>query len=201
MTRRGDGLRCPGCRLHPTLCYCALIKPFDTATQVVVIQREDEAKKPSNTGRLVGFALLNGDVRQLSTKAPQAVDLPGAERRLLVLFPTDDAAVLDRELVEADPRPITLIVPDGRWRQARRVLKRQPELAALPCVRVAAGPPSRYHLRRQPDPDRLATFEAVARALGVIEGVALQTSLEAVMDLMVERALRGRSGTDEGSSS
>jgi DTW domain-containing protein YfiP len=39
----------------------------------------------------------------------------------LLFYPRADAVELDRELVCQDPRPIQLIVPDGTWRQARKI--------------------------------------------------------------------------------
>jgi len=52
--------------------------------------------------------------------------------RAFVLFPHADARILDRQLAEEDDRPIRLIVPDGTWRQARRMVRRVAGLAQLP---------------------------------------------------------------------
>jgi DTW domain-containing protein YfiP len=119
-------------------------------------------------------------------------DLHGGDRRVLALFPTDDAQPLSEALVHADRRPITLVVPDGSWRQASKASRRIPGLADAEQVTLPPGPPSRYRLRREPKHGGLATFEAIARVLGIVESPAVQVELEAFFELMVETTLATR---------
>ena len=53
---------------------------------------------------------------------------------------------------------------------------------------------TRYRLREEHHEDGLATYEAIARALGILEGLELQTALEGLFEAMVEATLatRGR---------
>jgi DTW domain-containing protein YfiP len=102
-------------------------------------------------------------------------------------------------LLAQDPRPVTLIVPDGCWREGRRQDGRTDELQGIERVTIAPGPPSRYRLRSQTDPRRLSTLEAVARALEVLEGERgpeVRSALEATLDLIVDRTLRLRGAVD-----
>ena len=62
-------------------------------------------------------------------------------------------------------RPTTLVVPDGNWRQARRMATNEAPLARLVAVRLPEGPTRRFELRKHPQAERLSTFEAIARAL------------------------------------
>ena len=59
-------------------------------------------------------------------------DLLTGEYRTFLFYPSRDAVELDKELVVQDPRPIQLIVPDGTWRQARKIHSRHPELKDYP---------------------------------------------------------------------
>jgi DTW domain-containing protein len=93
---------------------------------------------------------------------------------------------------------VTLIVPDGNWRQASKVRARVPGLCAIPCVTLSAPEPSRYRLRSEAHPHGLATMEAIARALGLLEGPAVRHALEHVFDVMVERTLWMRGSLAEG---
>ena len=195
MSRRpiGTVARCPRCALLPELCLCDVLQPQPCRTQVVVFMHRREAAKPTNTGRLVPLLLEGSEVRLRGTVgAPLELDdvLTGP-RRALLLDPTA-RSVLDPALAAADPRPVTLLAADGTWRQARRALNRHPLLARVTRVRLPAGPPSRYRLRDPRGPEKLATLEAIARALGVLEGHAVQARLEAVFDLLVERTLFSR---------
>jgi DTW domain-containing protein YfiP len=176
--------------MHLRLCVCAVIEPLDLATRVVVVSHPREVGKPTNTGRLVGVSLLRGEVRvRHRGEALPLEDLTGPEQRPLLLFSGLGARTLTAEHAEDDGRERVLIVPDGTWRQARRMVVREPGLAALPRVCLPDGPPSRYRLRGHYDPRSLATFEAVARALGVLEGPQVQRALERLFDAMVERTL------------
>ncbi|MES1208186.1 MAG: tRNA-uridine aminocarboxypropyltransferase [Pseudomonadota bacterium] len=109
----------------------------------------------------------------------------------VLLFPHPDARPL--EAWRDHPRPITLVVPDGTWRQAQRVRRRIAGLAAIPCVSISRNEPSAYRLRHTADPRRLATLEAIAEALGVLEGPGPREALLQIFQVMVERSLRVRS--------
>ena len=176
------------------LCVCAAIEPLALRTRVVVLSHRREVRKPTNTGRLVPLLLRSGAVQVwgLPGDRLEASALVGAERRGLLLYPAGDAVPLSRAEVDADGGRVTLVVPDGTWRQARKLHSRAAALAELPRVCLPPGPPSRYRLRKHSDPRFLATFEAVARALGILEGAEVQRHLERVFDLVVERTLWSR---------
>jgi DTW domain-containing protein YfiP len=60
---------------------------------------------------------------------------------------------------------------DATWRQAEKMARLNPWLEPLPRHSVDAGRPSGYgDLRREPGPGLLSTVEAVALALGALEG-------------------------------
>lgn len=184
--------RCEVCAARAEHCFCGEIESIELGTRIIAITHQMEAGKPTNTARLLLMALTNAQVR-VRGRAGEPMGTRGLvvpDRRTLMLFPSDDAVVLTPELV--DDRPITLVVPDGTWRQACRVPRRVPELSDVERVKLAPGPPSRYRLRSTDDPGRLSTFEAVARALGVIEGAAVRTKLERDLEVMVDRTLRTR---------
>ncbi len=180
--------------MHVELCICDAIPSVDIETRVVVVMHRREAHKTTNTAYLAKLALSDCEIhlRGLQDQPTDLSSLSDPDRRTLLLFPRDDAELISPELVAADPRPITLAVPDGTWAQARRAVAREPELVAATAVRVPAVPPSRYRLRNRTQPDDLATFEAIARVLGVIEGPAVQRQLEGLFDIMVERTLGTR---------
>jgi DTW domain-containing protein YfiP len=106
----------------------------------------------------------------------------------LLLFPYEGEA----EPLRPFDRPVTLFVPDGNWRQAFKVRARVPGLSQVPCVTLPPGPPSIYRLRSEAHAEGLATIEAIARAMGILEGVHVQDALEHVFKAMVERTLWAR---------
>lgn len=148
----------------------------------------------TNTAKLVRVALEDSEIRIRGRKESPMSDegLVVPERQSLFLFPSQQAQVLTPELVASFGKPVTLIVPDGNWRQTKRVGRREPALAGVPHVKLAEGALSTYRLRREPNDQSVSTFEAVARALGVIEGPEIQERLEYLFDVMVERLLWAR---------
>lgn len=195
MSRRDNAVnRCRRCRLHASLCMCALIPELVTRTRLLLIIHRYEDRKSTNTGRLASVCLPNSEV--LVRGHAGAPTLPLAfppDTQPLLLFPHEDALPLTAFRGGA---PVTLIVPDGNWRQASRVRRRVPGLAKLPCVALPAGAPSRYRLRSEVHSHGLATCEAIARALGILEGPDVQRALERVFQIMVERVRWARGEID-----
>ncbi len=192
MTRRNDStLRCSGCRLHRALCACALFPRIETRTRLALCIHHFEDRKSTNTGRLAAKCLVNSEiiVRGLESEPPRAfVAEPGHQP--LLLFPHPAAVPLER-FVHTE-RPITLVVPDGTWRQAAKMRRRVPGLSEVPCVVLPPGPPSQYRMRAAPHAAGLGTIEAIARALGLLEGPQVQAALERVFRIVVERSLWAR---------
>lgn len=192
MTRRNNSaLRCAGCRLHRTLCACALIPRLETRTRVLLFIHHLEDRKSTNTGRLATQCLVNSElvVRGRESEPPRAF-VPEPGRETLLLFPHPDALPLDRFV--GSERPITLVVPDGTWRQAAKVRRRVSGLGDVPCVTLPEGPRSSYRMRAPPHPAALATLEAIARALGLLEGLYVQEALETLLRIVIKRALWAR---------
>jgi DTW domain-containing protein YfiP len=187
--------------VHAHLCICAHIPRFDLETHVALVIHHRERGKPTATGELALACLANHSLheRGLSDAPVDLRPLASADRRLLVLFPGPDARVLGADLVAEDPRPVTLVVPDGSWRQASKMARRVPGLDAATPVVLPPGPRTRYRLRRERRPEGLATFEAIARALGILEGEHVQRGMEALFELKVARTLWTRQPTGPAS--
>jgi tRNA pseudouridine65 synthase len=176
------------------LCLCEELPRLELATRVVLIMHQREVRRTTATGPLALRALANGQLHVHGTRgAPLDLRaLHGDGRRVLLLVPGDGARPLTPELLAEDRRPVSLVVPDGSWRQATRAARRIPGLADAEPVTLVDGGPSRYRLRREPKAGGLATFEAIARALGVLESVDVQAQLEDLFSRMVERTLSTR---------
>ena len=190
MTRRLRAERCPACAQPPVLCVCALLVPLEHETPVRVLAHFKEVVRPSHSARLLPLVLKNAQV--LVRGAQSGAEERGLEvpRDALLLFPEGEVEVLDPQR----HRGRTLVVPDGSWPQARRAVRREPALAGLKRVALPPGPPPRHRLREHPQADHLATFEAVARALVLLEGPHLEAPLNAAWDAFSAAVLRTRQG-------
>lgn len=197
-------LRCHACRLHRSLCLCPLVPRVVTRTRVLLVLHQLELRKPTNTGRLAARCLPNSAIVVRGAR-PDAAPPPAALEPLaaldpattVLLFPHADARPLERW--RGVSLPLTLVVPDGTWRQAARVRRRVEGLAHLPCARLDPAQPTTYRLRHDRHAGRLSTMEAVARALGILEGAAVEEPLVHLFRVMVERTLwsKGRLAPDQ----
>lgn len=184
------------------LCLCSIFEALPTRTHVRLVVHVRESRKSTNTARLLPLLLSEAEIRLRGGRGMGGgEDMPAAEtflpetrdasRRAVVLFPSTSAVCVSTLL---DGPPVTLLVPDGNWRQATRAIRRSPEMVDLPHVMLPPGPPSRYRLRNHPDPTRISTFEAVSRALGILEpeGAAVAARLDDAFTRFVERSLYSR---------
>lgn len=192
MTRRDNSRRrCLGCRMHESLCVCALIPTLTTQTRLLLVMHRAEVPKPTNTGRLAAQCLVNSEILVRGRAgAPTPPFVADPARQPVFLFPNPEAVPLERFARAA--KPVTLIVPDGTWRQASKVYNRVSGFREVPCVALPDGPPSIYRLRSEAHAHGLATIEAIARAMGVLEGDTIRRALEHVFRVMVERTLWSR---------
>jgi DTW domain-containing protein YfiP len=193
-TRSKRSERCPHCRLHTDLCICNIVPRIDLATRLILVMHRREWAKPTATGPLALTVLTNSELRiQGDQEQPLDFrDLDTDQRRTLLLYPGEEARILSRSLLSADPRPVNLVVPDGNWRQAARMGRRLPGLEHATMVRLPEGAKTGWGIRKECHPEGLATFEAIARALGIIDSVAVQKSMEELFQLMVARTLLAR---------
>ena len=168
--------QCPRCLRPESHCLCSLIPRLDSRTCVLLLQHPSEVNHALNTARLAALGLSNAEliVGEVFEDLAQLLNRPGYQARLL--FPAEDAQPLQR--YEAAAQPLLLVVPDGTWRKARKLLHLNPLLAALPRVALAEGAVSRYRLRKAPGPGALSTLEAIVQALHTLEA---PTSFEALL--------------------
>jgi len=160
-------IHCPRCQRPQSHCLCPLIPSLDSRTRVLLLQHPSEVNHALNTARLAALGLNNAEliVGEVFEDLPRLLNRPGYRARLL--FPADDAQPI--QAYGASDEPLLLVVPDGTWRKARKILHLNPLLAALPRVTLADGGVSRYRLRKAPGPGALSTVEAIVQALQVLE--------------------------------
>ncbi|MBD1586905.1 tRNA-uridine aminocarboxypropyltransferase [Pseudomonas typographi] len=175
--------RCSRCQRPPGHCLCALLPSLASRTRVLVLQHPSETHHALNTGRLAALGLANAALKVGEQFAPGLWEQRGYTP--CVLFPGDGA-----EPLRAGGPPRLLIVPDGTWRKARKLLHLNPTLAALPRVALSEPGPSNYRLRKAPGPDALATIEAIVQALETLEAPAsfqaLLRPFEALIDGQIQ---------------
>jgi DTW domain-containing protein YfiP len=158
---------CARCRRPEVVCYCKWITPLATRTRVVILQHPRERDVPINTARIAALCLPQAEVH-VGVDFGSAPYLSAPPQPAVLLYPDDEA--------ESTPQawsargPITLVVVDGTWAQARKIVRTNSVLAKLPRCSFRPPTPSDYRIRREPRDDYVSTIEALVHVLGELEG-------------------------------
>ena len=178
---------CPQCRRPTQVCVCAAIRPVPSRTRVAFLQHPREARMPVSTCRLAHLSLPNSELH-IGMRAEGSARLEALARApgTMVLFPGPGST----DVTELTAPPTTLLVVDGTWINARKLVQRSPLLAALPRLGFVPAAPSTYRIRKEPAAHCLSTIEAVAHVLEALEAAPGQfTPMLASFDRMVEQQL------------
>ena len=178
--------QCSRCLRPQTHCLCALIPQLDSRTRVLLLQHPSEVGHALNTARLADLGLLNAELRvgEVFEDLATLLSPPGYQARLL--FPGEDAQLIDTAEPSDESLPWLLVVPDATWRKARKLLHLNPLLAQLPRVTLPEGAVSRYRLRKAPGPGALSTLEAIVQALEILEAPTSFTPLLRPFEALIE---------------
>jgi DTW domain-containing protein YfiP len=146
---------------------------------VLILQHPAEVSHALNTARLAELGLRNAQ-RLVAEVFEHELFTPGS----YLLFPGANATPL--EALRGSLRVEQLVVPDGTWRKARRLLHLNPQLAALPRISLPPGLVSRYRLRKAPMPGALSTLEAIVTALDALEDTQRFEALLRPFEALIE---------------
>lgn len=160
--------RCARCLRPVSHCLCACITVVPNRTRVLLLQHPDEQKHPLNTGRLAVLGLQRAELL-VGEHFPQLGQIISAAESVFLLFPTADQTLLRPLVASPTGEPALLIVPDGTWRKARKIMYANPVLSTLPHLSLPMGEPSQYKVRKASEPAAVSTIEAIVRTLTVLE--------------------------------
>ena len=90
----------------------------------------------------------------------------------------------------AAEQPLLLVVPDGTWRKARKLVYLNPVLQTMAQVCLPDGLVSRYRLRKVPLPGALSTIEAGAEVLAALHPGFDKHALLAPFEALIEGQIR-----------
>ena len=180
MTTRSDKPRCERCAFRARPCLCPDVPHVTARTEIIVVRHAAELLKQSGSARWAALA-LGASCRIIDYAAtPEPFD--GS------LLPLDGAWLLYPGGEEGVPSPLPqrLIIPDGTWQQARRMVARIPELRSLPRLALPApGPGPR--LRKSKDASGMCTLEAIAGALQLCGEPGPAAQLQALYETVMRR--------------
>lgn len=179
---------CYRCWRARILCLCNHVKVVDNPVEIVFLQHPNERKVPMNTARLAHLSLTRSRlVHGVSFEEDRTVrGLLARKEHVGLLFPSPQAKPLE----EAPSDLQTLIVVDGTWREAKKMIWLSPVLSEFPHYSFVPAKPSNYRIRKEPKESFISSIEAVVEALRILErDPSRYAELLELFDRMVDRQI------------
>lgn len=178
---------CLGCRRATKVCWCDRIAPFETGFDLHLLMHPRESRLTIGTGRMVhrfvrGSRLWVGaafdDTHPLwrHLTGPSAVLFPGPGS-LDLDHPAPDISISKHLGFRDTGDRLALVVVDGTWTTARRVLFDSPRLLTLPRIAYSPSTRARYDaVRREPRDTCHSTLEAVHAIIDRLDRLGVATA-------------------------
>jgi DTW domain-containing protein YfiP len=157
---------CSVCRKAKKVCVCAALIPETSAEiDVLILRSQSEVKRSRGTAwplscLVQNISILDGD--EVLGFEPEDGDY--------LLFPKKDQDITEDSPVSDDFRRVKrLIIPDGTWSEARRMVRTTPFLSSLPRMELKKDLKGEYKLRRAIGIGKISTLEAFREALSSLD--------------------------------
>lgn len=196
-----QGKRCSGCGLQISWCCCDQIEPSPCQVSVILLLHESETDRPTTTSKIIQKAIPDTQtIIWQRTSEPEALieQIKEPETDAWLLFPADRPELTSRasEFLPTGNRKLLLIVPDGTWKEVRKIVRKSPWLEKLPILTLDPSETTQYTLRRnsRKDEKQLCSAEALSEALKQIGEIESGQTLSRAFGLFMERYEQQRKG-------
>lgn len=177
---------CYRCWRTKILCLCNRVRVVENPVEILYLQHPNERTMPFNTARLAHLSLTKSRlVHGLRFDDTRTIrDLLPRKEKVGILFPSPVA----KDLSEA-PRDLeTLVIIDGTWREAKKIIYLSPTLLEFPHYAFVPEKPSNYRIRKEPKDEFISTIEATVTALRILDrDPSKYQELLDLFDRMVDR--------------
>lgn len=181
---------CSTCRYPLNTCLCAHVQPIYPQTQLLILQHPSEVEHKKNSVRVLSLVIPNTRVYVGETQDDFAVlrsELARCDKPIYLIYPSQQSMSVETQAIPAD---CVLLLIDGTWRKAFKILQLNPWLAQYPAVHLAEGYESRYRIRKSSRSDSLSTLEASAYMLSALDAELDIQPLIEVFELMVDLRIK-----------
>ena len=149
---------CLACRQPTFTCFCRYVEAFDSGIRFVILIHDIEFKRRIATGRLSHLCLKNSEIIRgtdysQNTKVNELLN--DSNYHSVIMYPGPKSKNLtslkseERDQISPDGKPLQIVVIDGTWNTARKMLRLSTNLHRLPRVCFTPEKPSRFRVRKQ----------------------------------------------------
>lgn len=180
---------CPTCYYPLKACLCASIRRMQVKTELIVLQDPSEVGHAKNSVRLLELVVPETQVFVGETAADFSAlrqYLTESEKRVYLVYPSEGSELANSCSLDEE---VILLLLDGTWRKAYKLLQLNPWLADFPALHLDLESASNYTIRKASRSDSLSTLEASAMMLKAIEPLKDVTPLTDALAALVEQRL------------
>lgn len=161
---------CNHCNFALNTCICSAITNINNKVKVIILQHPSEEKIAKNTAKLLNLCLTDCQIVKGENNDDFSILKSLPVSSTVLLYPNENAINLEDSAEQSNIKNIThLIVVDGTWKKAYKILQLTTLLNQFKTVSFKQLPKNRYAIRKAPRADSLSTLEAVAHSLFLIE--------------------------------
>jgi hypothetical protein len=178
--------RCEGCRLPPRWCICGGFRAVACPLAIDVLIHHREWWRPSSTGRLINRVIPDSRGHLFRHDLPlDLAAIARPDRTLWIMHPKGDPL-----LAGACPETLQVLLLDGSWREAARMLQTVGTWGRAFSLPMSG--PSRNGLRDQQGEGKHSTVEALLFLLHALGLTKEEEELRLQFELHVYGGLRAR---------
>ncbi|MGH1463420.1 MAG: tRNA-uridine aminocarboxypropyltransferase [Neptuniibacter sp.] len=182
---------CSGCGLTEKWCCCSQIIPTHSSISFALVLNENEPSRPTTTSKIVQKALLNTQTiiwQRAHEPSSLLKQINSPDTEAWLLFPADRTELLSRQkpFNPTTNKKTLIIVPDGTWKEVRKIVRKSPWLDQLPIIAFKSEHKTRYTLRRNKQNGQLCTAEAVSELLQQKGDIQAAQTLEKAFNQFME---------------
>lgn len=160
---------CLKCIRPPSHCVCSLCKPFEAHCNILILQHPHERKKYYSTAKLVLGSITNSKMIRGLEFEESFLKKTLSGGNFYLLYPGKDAVDCETFALTKND---TVVVLDGTWSEAGKILNRNPLLQQLPKISFNRDLRSEYKIRKQPKDKYLSTLESIGHLLKLNSSVS-----------------------------
>lgn len=159
-------------------------------TQLLILQHPSEVGHKKNSVRVLSLVIPDTRVYVGETDGDFAGlrdELAQCDKPIYLVYPSQQSVSVENQSFPAD---CVLLLIDGTWRKAFKILQLNPWLTQYPAVHLTEGFGSRYRIRKSSRSDSLSTLEASAYMLSALDAELDIQPLIHVFDVMVDLRIK-----------
>ena len=173
---------CQSCERPNQVCWCSYLpnpKVELKKSRILILQHPNEAKRRIRTALMAELGISRSQCKILKGRKFKA-DLKVFEEEsfeqvlsrdsTFVLYPGEDAVnVVTIPNLEDLKTPLTFVILDGTWDEAKKIFNWNPLLKTARKASLSIQSKSEYVVRTQPADFCLSTLETAAHTLAIVE--------------------------------